>query len=230
MVLGIEEGVTRRPGRVFTARSFALTMFDATGAQGDTIALIENGRWGQTVDDPNSGFVYPMFESFGVAAASGQRIVTGHASRTELRVLGASAGYPVERLVRWTIGDLDITSEDVAAERARLTKENEGVPENLRAMLIEPLITDARPIADRFPAFGQLRIGRDGRLWIREFPRPQDTTGHHWIAFTADGRFDCRLDAPRFAQVYEFGADYLLVADPDSLGVERVRQYPLTRD
>jgi hypothetical protein len=85
-------------------------------------------------------------------------------------------------------------------------------------------------VADRFPAFGILRLGRDGRLWIREFPKPRETTGHRWIAFTADGEFDCRLATPRFAEVYEFGADYVLVQDPDSLGVERVRQYPITRD
>jgi hypothetical protein len=230
MVLGIEGDLPRRQGRVFTANSFALTMSDATGTLGDTIATIENGRWGQTTDGDNQMYVFPIFEAFGQAAASGQRIVTGHASRTELRVLHADAGYPVERLVRWTVGNLDITPEDVAAEKARLAKQYEQVPENMRAMMLEPLITDARPVADRFPAFGSLRIGRDGRLWVREFPRPRDATGHHWIAFTAEGRFDCRLDTPRFAEVYEFGADYVLVQDPDSLGVERVRQFPLSRD
>lgn len=230
MVLGLEEGFGERRGRVFTARSFALTMSDAAGVQRDTIAIIENGRWGQTVDDPRAMYVFPIFESFGRAAASGARIVTGHASRTELLVRRAEGGYPLERIVRWTVGNLDITREDVAAEKGRIVKENERLPEGMRARATDPLVNDARPVADRFPAFGLLRIGRDGRFWIREFPRPRDTTGHHWIAFTADGEYDCRLDTPRFAQVYEFGADYVLVQDPDSLGVERVRQYPITRD
>lgn len=230
MVLGIEDGLPSRRGRTFTANRFALMMYGADGARGDTIEVLENGRWGQTVDDPNSVFVFPFFESFGVAAAAGQRIVTGHASRTELRVMRAEAGYPVDRLVRWTIGNLDITPEDVAAEKERLAKPYADRPPEFRAQFLDPMINDARPVAERFPAFGRLRLGRDGLMWIREFPRPRDPSGqHHWIAFDPDGRFVCKLDAPRFDDVYEFGADHLLAEVRDSLGVEMVQQYAIRR-
>ncbi len=95
--------------------------------------------------------------------------------------------------------------------------------------MVEPVVSDDRPVADQFPAFRQLHIATDDRLWIREYPRPRDTTEYRWIAFTPDGALDCRLATPRFAQFYEFGRDYLLVRDADSLGVDRVRVYPLRR-
>ncbi len=95
----------------------------------------------------------------------------------------------------------------------------------MKVQLLEPLISEKRPVAERFPAFGTLMIGADDRIWIREFPRPADTTAHHWIAFSRDGQFHCRLDTPRFSEYYEFGDDYVLVKDPDSLGVDRVRQF-----
>ncbi len=71
-------------------------------------------------------------------------------------------------------------------------------------------------------------LANDGGIWIREFPRPTDTTAHHWIAFARDGTFHCRLDTPRFAEYLDWGRDYLLVADPDTASdVERVRLFPL---
>lgn len=72
-------------------------------------------------------------------------------------------------------------------------------------MMLPTLVSDKRPVADQFPAMSSLRVGRDGRLWIREY------------------------QTPRFADYLEFGSDYLLALDTDSLGVERVKQFTLSR-
>ena len=83
-------------------------------------------------------------------------------------------------------------------------------------------------MAERFPAFSGLLLGRDGRTWIREYQAPVDTSGRRWVAFTADGRFDCRLQTPRFREFLEVGKDHMLVLDEDSLGVERVKLFTIT--
>jgi hypothetical protein len=174
-------------------------------------------------------WLYPFFESFAAVAARDERIVLGHASQTELRVHAPARGFPVTLIVRWTTGDRTIGEDDLNAERARLTADASNYSVDERAMFLDPMISDLRPVADSFPAFGRLRIGRDGRLWVREYPRPRDPAGHRWIAFNSDGRFACRMVTPRFSDVLEFGADYMLTHEEDSLGVERVRQYVLTK-
>lgn len=42
------------------------------------------------------------------------------------------------------------------------------LPPERYSQMVEPLISDARPVAEQFPAFGQLRIGTDDKIWIRE--------------------------------------------------------------
>lgn len=229
LLLASEERAPRSDPGTFAPRSLHVLLHDASGALVDSIARLDNGRWGQTMDDPNSVFLYPLFESFAAIAAGGDRIVLGHASRTELRVHRAAPGAPLERIVRWTVGNREVTAADIDAEKASVKRRYTTLPPEQFAQRVEPLITERRPVADSFPAFGQLRIGRDGRLWMREFPRPRDTLAHHWMAFTADGRFDCRLDTPRFDRIEEFGADHALVFTRDTLGVERVARYRIGR-
>jgi len=212
------------PWQTFTNDTVLVRGYNADGKMLDTLAKYPTGRYASLVEGSRF-FTFPLFESFAVFAVAGEHLITGHASETELMVRRVESAYPIERIIRWNVGDRSIPAAEVEFERARIQKQNTQLPEQMRAMFEE---TEAkRPVADRFPAFGVLRYARDGRIWIREYPRPTDTTGHHWIAFAADGRFECRLDTPRFAEYLEFGADYLLVRDPDSLGVERVRQFSL---
>jgi hypothetical protein len=212
------------PWEKFTNDTVVVRSYAASGTMLDTLGKYPTGRYASLVAGSNF-FTFPLFESFAQFAAAGEHLITGHASETELVVRRAEPGFPIERIIRWNVGDRSIPAAEVEFERARLGEVNAKAPPSFRALLEE---TEAkRPVADRFPAFGLLRYARDGRIWIREYPRPTDTTGHHWIAFGADGRFECRLDTPRFAEYLEFGADYLLVREPDSLDVERVRLYTL---
>lgn len=230
MLLAEEEPFQREAANSFRERSLTVAMHAADGSLTDTIARMRNGRWGQTMLGPQYPWLFPHFESFAVIAARDERIVLGHASISELRVHRAAAGYPVSLIIRWSAGDRAVRSEDIAAEQTRLTKEYASIPAEQRAFFVEPLLSDRRPAADSFPAFARLRLGRDGRFWVREYARPQDPAEHRWVAFASDGRFDCRLVTPRFDDVLEFGADYMLVHQRDSLGVERVMQYSLSRD
>jgi len=142
-------------------------------------------------------------------------------------VYRVSDGIRLERIVRWTTGDRTISSADVAAERRKLAEPYAKMDPVRRKQFVEPLVSEKRPIADQFPAFASAMAGRDGRIWIREYPRPRLTAPPRWIAFDAEGRFSCTVTVPAVTQLLEFGADYLLTRDRDSVGVERVLQYSI---
>lgn len=228
LVLGDQDVFTRDDPGAFRERTMSLMLHAADGSLTDTVARLPNGRWGQAEPGPQYPWIFPLFESFAVMAARDDRIVLGHASEAELRVHRAGAGLPVDRIIRWSVGDRAVRSEDISAERARYSAQYASVPAAQRAVLVEPMLSEKRPVADRFPAFGRLRLARDGRIWVREFPRPQDPPEHRWLGFEPDGRFACRLVTPRYDDILEFGADYILTHERDTLGVERVRQYRLS--
>ena len=225
LVLSVEKPTSREPG--FPMEMITLQVQGADGVLLDTIAELPNGRYGE-VEPGSRFFVFPLFESFSQVVASGSRIVIGHGSTNELRQHSAAPGYPLERVVRWKSGSRDITAADLAAEKARIAKRYENSNERYRTLYLTPQISDKRPVAERFPAFSGLMLGRDGRMWIREYQPPVDTSGRRWVAFTADGRFDCRLQTPRFREFLEVGKDHMLVLDEDSLGVERVKLFTIT--
>jgi hypothetical protein len=227
LLLAEPDAFERNEPSAFRERKITVMLHGADGTLTDTVAQLPNGRWGQSEPGPQYPWLFPLFESFAVIGAKDERIVLGHASESELQVHRTAQGLPVDRIIRWNVGDRTVKSEDVSAERERFSAQYANVPAAQRAVLVEPMLSEKRPVADRFPAFGRLRLGRDGRIWVREFPRPRDPPEHRWLGFAADGRFVCRLSTPRYDDILEFGADYVLTHERDSLGVERVRQYRL---
>lgn len=218
----------------FKMEMLAMQLHARDGTLLDTIATLRNGRYGVIL--PKNQMVIstmPFFESYAHANADADRIVLGHGADRELRVLGTGDGTPIKRIVRWTGESRDVTSADVDAEKAREKAQFEQFGGDAKAPpfargMYETNTHSARPVADVMPAMNGIRLGTDGRIWIREFYKTGDTLPRSWIGFDEEGRFVCRLKTPRFADFEEFGADYLLVVEQDSLGVERVRSYPLT--
>lgn len=211
----------------FTLQHLTVVVHGPDGALTDSIGTYPNGRIGNMGDNPTGPWLSPFFESFTRAAASGSQVVVGHGSVPELSVYRASDSLRLERLVRWTTGDRTISSEAVAAERKRLREEYPELDPAMFKMLVEPQIREDRPVADRFPAFAGVIAGRDGRIWVREYPTPDRADTRSYLAFDAEGRFVCRAAMPAFDNIFEFGKDYLIALDRDSLGVERVLQYPI---
>lgn len=216
-------------GPRFEPRNTTVVVHGSDGMLIDTVGTYPNGRWGRVGDDPNSPGLYPLFESFLRVAAVGSRIVVGHTSRPELKVLEATEALRPERIIRWTAGSREIRPEDVDEERRRLAEPYQDMAPAMRRQLVDPLVSEERPIADEFPAFSSLMVGRDGRMWIRQYPRPGASDTPEWVAFGSDGRFDCRLAVPAFDELLEFGQDYLLALERDELDVERVVEYGIGR-
>lgn len=84
------------------------------------------------------------------------------------------------------------------------------------------------PELDDFPAYDELRVDRDGNLWVRYFPRPGGRTTD-WIVFGRDGRRQGQLPLDRTTSLLDIGTDYLLVVERDELDVATVRLYRLLK-
>lgn len=203
---------------------FTVTMHRPDGVMSDTvIARLPSSSSGVFVAGSNFT-VGPLFDSYAHVNAADDVIVLAHGSERELRIHSAGDGFPLTRLIRWTGPNREVQQSDVDAERARIRKR---YPPGM-SQFMESELHPNRPIAKVFPAMNGIRMGTDGRIWIREYFQSGDST-RSWLAFDKDGRFDCRLTTPNFGQYHEFGPDYVLVTHEDSLGVERVKLFELRR-
>lgn len=117
-----------------------------------------------------------------------------------------------------------MTRGDVEAWRADYTREYERPTYSPMAEAFDANLSDDRPVADLFPAISAVMVGRDDRIWVRQYDRPGEDRG--WLAFDPDGEFRCHM-APPPGSVLEFGSDYVLLRHESDLGVQTVRLYGL---
>jgi len=208
--------------RRFEVRDLTVVVHGPDGALRDTIGMYPNGRWGILSDEPGSPGLYPLFESFVRVDASASRVVIGHGSRPEFSIFDAASGFDLKRIIRWTTRSREVTAADISAERERLVAPYAEMDPAMRKRLIDPLVSEQRPVADEFPAFSTVMLGRAGDLWVREYVKPREPESNPWIVFGPDGQLQCRAALPVVDQVLEFGPGYFLALDRDDLGVERV--------
>ncbi len=226
-VLGARELESRSPTG-FTLQHLTVVVHGPDGALVDTLGRYPNGRIGNMGEGPAGLWMGPLFESFTRVAASGSRIVVGHGSVAELSVHRAGDSIRLERLIRWTTGDRRVTSDAIAAERKRLREQYPDLDPAMFRRLVVPLIREDRPAADVFPAFAGIIPGRDGRIWVREYPTPDRADTRSYLGFDPEGRLLCRMTTPAFDNIFELGSNYMLALHRDSLGIERVLQYQVT--
>jgi hypothetical protein len=212
----------------FAMDSVSIQRHASDGSLIDTVLTMPFGRMGQMGGDPSSIWMAPWFEPSAQAEGIGNRFVVATWGEPELTVYRVDQGFTPARIIRWTTGDRAIPSNAVESARERLANQYPDLDPAMKARMIDPMIDPARPVADRFPALSGIITGRDGRIWVRTYQAPGAVT-NEWIAFTAEGRAECRMSLPvstdgSFA-VSEIGADYLLASGRDSLGVEWVGEY-----
>ena len=220
-VLAAREPQSRDPTG-FTLQHITVLLHGPDGAVIDTIGRFPNGRIGNLGDTPMGPWAGPHFESYTRVSASGSRIVVGHGSVSELAVHHAGDNVRLERIIRWSTRDRKVTPDDIDAERKRLREQYPDLSPADYKRLVEPLVREDRPAADVFPAFAGIISGRDGRIWVREYPTPDRPNTRSYLGFDPDGRLICRMELPAFDNLFEIGSDYLLALHRDSLGVERV--------
>ncbi len=170
-----------------------------------------------------------MFDGEPDVDAGGTTIAITPGRDPEVRLLDEQ--FRVSRIIRWIDEDREVTRADVQAWREEYIRQQRGRDFGDYAAILGPqvevLVSDDRPVADLFPAASSVMVARDGRIWVRRYRRPQETT--RWLAFEPDGRFLCHLDRiPGLENAYEFGADYILGSRRDALDIESAVMYELS--
>lgn len=220
--------VTNRRTPAFESSFLHVLLHHPDGALADTLQVLPYGQRGQLGDDPGSLWLYPLFESRGIFAARNDLFISGHGAEPELNLYAFEPDLRLERIFRWTGVNRAVRDSDVEAARQEIRDQYTGVDEFTRARLIAPLIDEDRPVADALPAFVEVQIGRDGAIWVEEYPEPGGHQPAKWIRFDRNGGFSCRTDIPVGIEVYEFGRDYVLGKQQGALGIEQVVLYELT--
>lgn len=211
-----------------TRREVVAVVHSPNGNPTDTLRTFDYGVWGRIGDDPQGMFIYPMFESAPQMDGQGEVILAGHGSEPEVAVYAGTPQLSLRRLIRWDAGDRTIRSSDIVAERRRLEARYPDLDPAERRVFVAPLVSEERPVAERFPAFNELVANRDGGFWVREYPRPESPPGRRWLVFDAEGRMTCRVELPE-VQVVDLGEGYVLVERESSLGVEQIAMYEVLR-
>ncbi|WP_419161769.1 hypothetical protein [Candidatus Palauibacter sp.] len=204
-----------------TPRDVIVEVHGPDGILNETLRVLEGRRYGPPTGSMNLT-LDPLFEAGPSVDAAGTTIAISTGRDPEVQLVDEQ--LRLYRIVRWLDPERDVTSAHVRAWREEYLESREGA-EGMAAEFTELTAGEDRPIADRFPTVSSLAVGRDGRIWVRRYPRPRESGG--WMVFEPDGEFLCHLGPVPGLGVYEFGADYLLGTRRDSLDVESVVMFDL---
>jgi len=202
----------------------SFTDFSLVASDGSPIAelpsqpLGEFGRYGDT------GLVgTPLFGAVTRRAGDPTGYWVGTAIDPEIRRY--SAWGELEVVARWreaesrTVSDGDAAAA-LAAELAQASEED-GV--QLRR------VHSARPVDERFPAYGDIHVDALGLVWVQKYERPDHEGPSQWRVFYSSVVLRATASTPPNQRVMEIGPDYVLTVVEDEFGVEYVHVYSLVR-
>jgi hypothetical protein len=168
-------------------------------------------------------FYEPPFARTAEVIASGDRVYVADSEHAEIRILSAD-GTP-RSIVRWTqprrtVGGAEM---DRARERA-LVNAGESRRTDVERMFAE------MPARDVMPAFGSMRIARDGGIWVQSYRTEWDEGASTWLVFDDTGALSATIELPSALSPTDIGDDYVLGIERNELDLEFVRLYRLHRN
>jgi hypothetical protein len=84
------------------------------------------------------------------------------------------------------------------------------------------------PLPEYVPVASQLKVDAAGNLWIERSLLPWETE-RRWDVLNGQGRFLGTVSTPRRLNVYQIGTDFVLGRARDSLDIEQIQLWRLTR-
>ena len=201
--------------------SLIVDVHDPSGRLVGSLARMADRTSGTVSESPNF-WLAPLFQALAEVDAAGSTIVLAHGRDTEVRILDDE--FNLRTIIRWSEPDREVTGADVRAWREDYIESRTQWASPDWHEFDDARLSQERPVADVFPALSSVRIGRDGRIWIRQYDRPREDRG--WLAFGPDGEFHCHL-AQLPGGVWEFGANYVLLRHDTALGIQTIRMHRL---
>ncbi len=176
----------------------------------------------------------PVFGAKAVQLAWGDLVVHSLNNRNEIRAFAGDG--TLARIVRWGELPPEPTREQIEAWIEERVCE---YPSWVTPEEIEDYTAQRRreymsvPVAERLPAFAAAIVDRLGHLWVEDYLVPGDCgpePGTPWTVFDPEGLLLGRVALPAAGrEIFEIGADYILVLAWDDLGVERVEMWGVER-
>lgn len=138
-----------------------------------------------------------------------------------LRIDGFEGDGRLRVSIRPVLSPRRVTAED----RARAERDLAGsdAPEARREAARR---IAAMPIPGTMPALGRLVVGRDGDLWVQDYPADEEAATR-WSVLSPGGEPRGRVVVPPRFEVKEIGSGYVLGVRRDEMDVERVEMYRL---
>ena len=202
-----------------TTDTLLVQIHDRDGNLVGTLARMPDQIRGVVKEVPDL-WLFPLFQSFARVDAVGSTIALAHGRDTEVRVLDEE--FNLRTIIRWFEPDREVTGADVRAWREDYIKSRNRPASGPWSRFDDARVSTDRPVSEIFPAISSMMVGRDGRIWVRQYDRPRED--RRWLSFSAGGEFVCHLAQPP-GHVWEFGSDYVLLIAQTELGTQTVRLY-----
>ncbi len=122
--------------------------------------------------------------------------------------------------VRWCRPPVPLTPAEINRWRAA---QNPRASEVYKRMFAEA--ADRVQYPRTKPAFTQLLVDSEQRIWAREFGLEMDEPIYH--VFDRNGRYLSNVRMPRDVEIMEIGRDYVLAHDINEDDIDRILVYPL---
>ena len=193
---------------------------DPTGTLEGSIVRMPN-RPARRLREGSFFIVSPLFSSRAMVDARGETIALAHGSKPEVQILDSNLNP--KTIIRWIDPPREVKRNDIRASRQNYRNARDPSRWNETD---DDMMSPDRPVADFFPALSWIKIGRDGRIWVRQYDRPGEDRG--WLAFNGDGEFVCHM-ATLPASLEEIGEDYVLLRGESESGAETVQLHRLSR-
>jgi hypothetical protein len=211
---GPSDGLTRQP--------VAVAVVDPDGSLVASLGT-HPGREGfmRVTEGSVAIFIMPTYRG-AVIEAAGSSSIIGATDRFELEFWAGDGS--LTRIVRVATPARLMTDAERSAE---LERRLAAAPEEARPG-IRATFGDI-PMRDTLPAFSGVVVDDSRHVWMRPFRLPVDGGPEQWLVLDPEGQALGHITLPEGLTVYEIGADYILGAATDDLGVERVQVWPLRR-
>ena len=193
-----------------------LIRFDGKGNLVDTVAVLPYGRRGLFEGRSRSS---PLFDPRGSFSGGAAILYTTSGSEPEVQALRPDGS--VARVIKWHPPDRTVAEEDIALAKRQRLDQMASLPDWV------PRGIDAFPPEREFPAVSEVMADREGRLWVKRFPRPKDQV-QTWWGFDNTGDFICAVDFPVSFKAFDVGPDYWLGHKKDELDVEYVQLWTMS--
>lgn len=168
----------------------------------------------ERIGGPQGSGPHPLGRSTLVGGyGDGTLIATSHA----FEVLQFDGSGKLKRVIRGPERDLSISPE-IAGRW--IVDALEAVPPPLKAQMEQQY--SLAPLPEQLPAYSDMRVDADQRIWLREFALPADAALDWWV-FAPAGNLLGTVRMPDRLKIMGIGSDQVFGVFTDSLGVEKVR-------